>query len=754
MFDNHTSDLIQKGGTFVPLPRTINKTEVHSSIKRFERKCQWKAFWANEDQNNTYIPPLFPVLKDNLPSKPPPKPLADALAGIRSEILTSPLNHVRDNLSTSERVAMKNLIDLRSNGEIIIQPLDKTGGLAIFDREDYITGIGKILKETATTSTGIVSNNYKEVTNKDLKIGLTKVRAAVEAAENSGFLDKDEASAMIPSEAKPGRLYGLAKDHKEFVGIPPFRPIVSGSGCLTENISLFLDHHAKPLVSKLPSFIEDTPDFLRAIEELKEEDLPTEAIPVTIDVVGLYGNIPQNEAISTMSAMLDTRSPSLKKTVPTSFLVQLLTLVLTLNIFTFDGKLFQQLLGVAMGTRSAPSIANIFMGSIEKQILMQAPGVNFIFKKFWRRFIDDIFLIWTGSEEQLITFLDFINTLHPTIKFTSTYDFKSRTVPFLDTSITIEKGKITSDLYRKPTHSPQYLLPSSTHPPHCTKNIPYSLGYRLLRICSDPETLKMRIEELREMLIHRGYSKNIISGAFTKLSATSREVALKKVFVDRSSNDKVTFVIPFDPRLPKISEIANRHFNLLKSDKSCAKIFKAGVQVAYKRHPNIKEVLCRAIVPPLKKRVSTRDNVGWKTCQKLPCSTCTYSKSRTSFKVKATGKTKTINQKITCQDTNVIYCIECEKCGLQYVGKTKNSFKTRCNQHSYAVRHFDAKEKEKNNGPVAEHFNKPGHSSDNMHFFAFEKVISIDPFTLGTRERYHIDDMDVISKGLNRNRTS
>ena len=88
------------------------------------------------------------------------------------------------------------------------------------------------------------------------------------------------------------------------------------------------------------------------------------------------------------------------------------------------------------------------------------------------------------------------------------------------------------------------------------------------------------------------------------------------------------------------------------------------------------------------------------------------------------------------------------------MGKTKNSFKTRCNQHSYAVRHFDAKEKEKNNGPVAEHFNKPGHSSDNMFFFAFEKVISIDPFTLGTRERYHIDDMDVISKGLNRNRTS
>ena len=85
------------------------------------------------------------------------------------------------------------------------------------------------------------------------------------------------------------------------------------------------------------------------------------------------------------------------------------------------------------------------------------------------------------------------------------------------------------------------------------------------------------------------------------------------------------------------------------------------------------------------------------------------------------------------------------------MGKTKNSFKTRCYQHSYSVQHYDAKEK--NNGPVPEHFNKPGHSKENMIFFALEKVMSMDPFTLGTRERFHIDGMDVVSKGLNRNRT-
>ncbi len=79
----------------------------------------------------------------------------------------------------------------------------------------------------------------------------------------------------------------------------------------------------------LPSFIEDTPDLLRAIEDLKQKQIPENADPVTINVVGLNRNIPQEEAIEHIKAALDTREEELKKAVPTSFLTELLTLVLT-----------------------------------------------------------------------------------------------------------------------------------------------------------------------------------------------------------------------------------------------------------------------------------------------------------------------------------------------------------------------------------------------------------------------------------------
>jgi hypothetical protein len=183
----------------------------------------------------------------------------------------------------------------------------------------------------------------------------------------------------------------------------------------------------------------------------------------------------------------------------------------------------------------------------------------------------------------------------------------------------------------------------------------------------------------------------------------------------------------------------------MKKDPLCAKIFKGGVQVAYKRPKNIKEILCRATLPNPKKS-NNRDQKGWKKCNKDKCETCIRSKNISQFQVTATKEQITINQKITCTDTNVIYCIQCTICNLQYVGKTTNKFKDRASSHRSSV---DTQK----NCTLSDHFNSPGHSKNNMLFFAFEKVSSNDPFTIGVRERFYIDKMNVIEHGLNKYKT-
>ena len=53
------------------------------------------------------------------------------------------------------------------------------------------------------------------------------------------------------------------------------------------------------------------------------------------------------------------------------------------------------------------------------------------------RCIDDIFIIWKGTKEQLITFIDELNKKHKTTKFE--YKIPSKKIPFLGTVVYQDK---------------------------------------------------------------------------------------------------------------------------------------------------------------------------------------------------------------------------------------------------------------------------------------------------------------------------
>jgi hypothetical protein len=186
-------------------------------------------------------------------------------------------------------------------------------------------------------------------------------------ALNNEEISKAEFDAMTAKDKKPGKFHQLLKIHKkiEEPNLPPGGPIISGCGSITENLSLFVDHHAKDLVPEIPSFLQDTPHLLRELEILKTTRIPPNSFPISVDVVGLYTNIPHNEGIESLKSALNKRK---NREVSSTFLVKLLPLVLKYNIFEFDGKHYQKQIGTAMGTRVAPTMANIFMASIDKLI--------------------------------------------------------------------------------------------------------------------------------------------------------------------------------------------------------------------------------------------------------------------------------------------------------------------------------------------------------------------------------------------------
>ncbi len=67
-----------------------------------------------------------------------------------------------------------------------------------------------------------------------------------------------------------------------------------------------------------------------------------------------------------------------------------------------------------MGTKVAPSLANIFMADFEEKFVYHNNGGIIL----WKRFIDDVICIHEGDLTDVNTLFEYLNSCHPTIKFT------------------------------------------------------------------------------------------------------------------------------------------------------------------------------------------------------------------------------------------------------------------------------------------------------------------------------------------------
>ena len=519
------------------------------------------------------------------------------------------------------------------------------------------------------------------------------------------FINDKTKQYLIQSDVKPGRIYILPKIHKPG---NPGRPIVSSNSHPTERLSHFVDYYLQPLVHKLPSFVKDTNDFLNKL--LTIGNLPANSLLVTLDVSSLYTNIPHKEGINACEHLLRTSS---HKTIPTSTLCDLIRMILTMNNFSFNDNHYLQIHGTAMGTKMAPSHANLFLGFFEANALKNAPFQPHT----WLRYIDDIFMIWTEGLDNLKIFIDYLNNIHSTIKFTSSHS--STNIPFLDVSVSLTNdGSISTDLYTKPTDKHQHLLYSSCHPLHTKKAIPFSLALRLRRICSTDATFHTRTAQLTTYLLKRGYNRNFVNKQIRRAADIPRQLTLQNKDINKPK--RIPFITTFNPSLPHISHIIKKHFNLLLSSYRCKSVFQHPPVVAFRRSPNLRDLLVTAKLPfnssnPQLPSSSFR-------CGKN-CATCPYiCHGLTTYTFFSTGETRPIKSNLTCETKNLIYMIQCNRCNLQYIGETKRRLKDRFNEHRRTIDNPNNKSKPTT---AAEHFlSSPNHTANDMLLIPIEKIFS------------------------------
>ena len=377
---------------------------------------------------------------------------------------------------------------------------NKGAGIVILNLTDYMTACYEHLLSSVPLQSDAEEPKtyYKAVNEFAIEEAKIKIEDVLKDALENNIISRAEYCEMSPKNKDPSVFYCNFKVHKEtnHNNIPPVRPIISGSGSITENISLYVEHHIKEASMKHPSYLQDTPHFLRVVHKINSgRKLPNNSFLVTADITGAYANIPQDDGSQCLHEVLEERKD---KTIPSAFLVKLMDLIQRYNIFEFhDGQLWKQLYGVAMGIHPAPSFANIYLAKrIDEEIIriMNKYGKDGDQSlKILKRFLDDLFQIFTGTTKELHQLYEEINKIHPTLKFTMIYTTidnkpdedrcdceKTESIPFLDTSLKMENGKIDIDLYKKKTDCNQYLLPSSCHPKSTTQAIHFSLFLRIV----------------------------------------------------------------------------------------------------------------------------------------------------------------------------------------------------------------------------------------------------------------------------------
>ena len=131
-----------------------------------------------------------------------------------------------------------------------------------------------------------------------------------------------------------------------------------------------------------------------------------------------------------------------------------------------------------MGSPVSVVAANVVMEHIKDLALRSSPVPTV----FWKRYVDDV--LSAVPANQVDEMLAHINSIDHNIHFTSEREVE-HVIPFLDVEIMRNvDGSLSTKVYRKPTHTDQYLQFSSHHPMAHKRSVVSTLLKRAASHCS------------------------------------------------------------------------------------------------------------------------------------------------------------------------------------------------------------------------------------------------------------------------------
>ena len=283
------------------------------------------------------------------------------------------------------------------------------------------------------------------------------------------------------------------------------------------------------------------------------------------------------------------------------------------NTFLFNGKVYSQIDGVAMGSSLGPVLANIWMCHLEETYIFRHGS----FPSFYRRYVDDTFCIFRNRED-ISSFHTFLNTVHNSTKFDIELESGGQ-LSFLDTVVSRdpESGAPSVATKVKATDKGLFYDYNSFIPESFKSNLVCILVSRIYRIASSFHIMDHNIKRLCTKLYNNGFPKNFVDEC---ISRVLDKFYTPKVPIPTVPRKEIKMVMPY---LGNMSIVLKRDIlNLVRKFYPSVQI-----KVIFKRGSRISNLFAFKDRFPLK------------------CA------------------------------SGIVYHIQCSKCGQRaaYIGKTKNT---------------------------------------------------------------------------------
>ena len=461
----------------------------------------------------------------------------------------------------------KALQELKRDKDRLILTADKGVALVVMNTANYIKKSEELLN----------TNTYHKIPEDPTKKQKTRLINILKKIKSEGGLNEENYKKMYPKIQKTGT---------------PLRPIISSIGTASYNTAKELARILKPLVGTSIHHVHNTKDFIEQTRDVRLKD--GESV-MSYDVTSLFTSVPIKPTLEIIQQRL-TEDPDLHNRTSMNIqqIINLLEFCLNSTSFMFQGQFYQQMEGSAMGSPLSPIIANIFIEHFEKQALESAPHPP----SLWLRFVDDTFDILETSHKE--EFFHHLNSLDSHIKFTVENTRDDGSIPFLDTLITPNNdGSLQTKVFRKPTHTNQYLKWDSHHAISNKYSVISSLLHRAKDLCSNQELLQEEQQQIQEALTLCKYPMWAINRMKTKMNAPKNNR-------NNNQNNRPTC---------KSSITVTYHEGLSETFKNLCRRY--GTEVHFKSGKTIKDEL---VAPKDKDQITNKNGVIYRyKCDMLEC---------------------------------------------------------------------------------------------------------------------------------------